>query len=151
MMEKMLHVGDKAPLFTGTFYADGKPFRLMDYIGKNVILVDFWYTHCPHCVKAIPSLSKLYATYKAKGLIVFGLNSVDNQPHSLGYLKTFLERRAISYPVVLTLSTVDQRYKINGYPTMYLIDKEGKIAYVELGFDQQKFDRLREKVTGLLR
>lgn len=97
----------------------------------------------------MPALSALYTKYKNKGLIVFGLNSVDNQPRSLGYLKTFLQKRKISYDVILTQPEVDLRYKINGYPTMYIINKEEKIAYVEVGFDQEKLSRLKEKVKEL--
>lgn len=149
LMERMLHVGDKAPLFTGKFYSSGKEFHLADYIGKKVILVDFWYSHCPPCVRSMPALSKLYTEYKNKGLMVFGLNSVDNHPRSLGYLKTFLGNRQISYHIILTKSTVDVRYKINDYPTMYIIDKQGKIAYVDNGFNQEKLSRLKEKVKEL--
>jgi len=148
-LEKMLHVGDKAPLFTGKFYTTGKPFKLSDYIGKKIILVDFWYTHCPPCVRAIPALSKLYTEYKDKGIIFFGLNSVDNQPNSLGYLKTFLQKRNVSYNIILTQPEVDLRYKINGYPSMYIINKQGKIAFVDIGFDQEKLSRLKEKIKQL--
>jgi len=148
-MEKMLHVGDKAPLFTGKFYSTDNDFKLSDYIGKKVIIVDFWYTHCPPCVRAMPELSKLYTKFKNKGLIIFGLNSVDNQPRSLDNLKAFLTKRQISYNVILTQPSVDMRYKINGYPTMYIVDKQGKIAYVDLGFDQQKLQRLTKKIEEL--
>ncbi len=148
-MEKMLHVGDKAPVFTGMFYATGKEFNLADYIGKKIIIVDFWYTHCPPCVRAMPALSKLYTKYKDSGLIVFGLNSVDNQPRSLKNLKTFLGKRQISYDIILTKPAVDIMYKINGYPTMYIINKKGEIAYVEIGFDKEKLARLTRKVEAL--
>ena len=150
-LEKMLHMGDKAPLFSGTFYASGKPFHLAGYVGKKIILVDFWYTHCPPCVRAIPEISKLYAAYKDKGLIVFGLNSVDNRPGSLKYLKAFLFKRKISYDIVLTKPSVDLRYKINGYPSMYIIDKQGKVAYAEIGFDQAKFEKLQATIKALTR
>ncbi len=81
--------------------------------------------------------------------MIFGLNSVDNNPRSLGYLKTFLGNRQISYNIVLIKSTVDFRYKINDYPTMYIINKKGEIAYVDVGFDQKKLSRLKEKVKEL--
>jgi thiol-disulfide isomerase/thioredoxin len=149
-LEQMLHIGDKAPLFDGAFYSTGENFNLSDYIGKNVIIVDFWYTHCPPCVKAMPFLSELNTKYKDKGLKIFGLNSVDNQPHSLKNLKTFLENRELSYDVVMTQPEVDIKYKINGYPTMYVVDKEGKIAYVEVGFYEEKFEILKAKVKELL-
>ena len=149
-LEKMLHIGEKAPLFEGKYYSTGENFSLSDYIGKNVIIVDFWYTHCPPCVKAMPSLSELYTKYKDKGLKIFGLNSVDNQHRSLKYLKTFLGNRDLSYDVVMTQPEVDIQYKINGYPTIYVVDKEGKVAYIEIGFDEEKFEVLKARVRELL-
>jgi len=149
LLERMLHVGDKAPLVTGKFYSSGKEFHLADYIGKKVIIVDFWYSHCPPCVRSMPALSKLYTEYKNKGLVIFGLNSVDNHPRSLNHLKTFLRNRQVSYNIVLTKSTMDVRYKINDYPTMYIINKEGKIAYADNGFNQEKLNRLKEKIKQL--
>jgi len=149
LMERMLHVGDKAPLFAGNFYTTGKEFRLADYIGKKVIIVDFWYSHCPPCIRSMSALSALYTKYKSKGLVVFGLNSVDNHPRSMGYLKTFLGKRQISYNIILTKPAVDIRYKISDYPTMYIINKEGKIAYVDNGFNQEKLSRLKEKIKQL--
>jgi len=150
MYESMLHAGDKAPVFDGQFYEDGDPFALSDYIGKNIIIVDFWYTHCPPCVKAIPSLDKLYKKYKDRGVQIFGLNSVDNQPRSMDYLNKFLAKRAISYDVIMIEPGVDMAYKVRRYPTLYVIDKEGNIALSEVGFNEEKFNRLKEKIEELL-
>lgn len=150
MLESMLHIGDNAPLFDGNYYQTNESFKLSDYIGENVIIVDFWYTHCPPCVRAMPALSKLNDEFKDKGLKIFGLNSVDNQPHSLPGLNQFLQKRQISYPVIMTQPTVDLMYKIKGYPTMYVVDKSGKITYVEVGFDEEKFVKLKAKVEELL-
>jgi thiol-disulfide isomerase/thioredoxin len=149
-LEKMLHTGDKAPLVTGKYYTSGEPFALKDFIGKNVIILDFWYTHCPPCVKAVPALSELYSKYQDKGLKIFGLNSVDNQPRSMDNLEKFLKKRDVSYDIILTPMEVDMQYRINGYPTMYVIDKEGKIAWVEIGFSEERFAKMKEKVTELL-
>ncbi len=150
-LEKMLHKGDKAPLFSGKYYQTGEEFKLADYIGKNVIIVDFWYTHCPPCVKAMPALSELFDQYKDKGLKIFGLNSVDNQPHSMDYLNKFLGKRQISYDIILTKPAVDLMYKINGYPTMYIVDKDGEIAWIEMGFYEEKFGKMKEKIDELTR
>jgi len=149
-MEKMLHIGDDAPLFKGNYYSTGSDFDLSEFIGKNVIIVDFWYTHCPPCVRAMPALSELNDKYSEKGLKIFGLNSVDNQPNSLPGLKKFLEKRQISYDLIMIQPEVDMMYKVNGYPTIYVVDKEGKIAYAEIGYDPDKFEKLIEKVEGLL-
>jgi thiol-disulfide isomerase/thioredoxin len=149
-LESMLHIGDDAPLFDGLHYGTQKSFKLSDFIGENVIIVDFWYTHCPPCVRAMPALSELNDEFKDKGLKIFGLNSVDNQPNLLPNLDKFLQKRKVSYDIIMTQSTVDLMYKIKGYPTMYVVDKTGKIAYVEIGFDEEKFADLKAKVEELL-
>ncbi len=53
-LEKMLHVGDKAPLFVGKYYSNKEDFTVSDFVGEGVVIVDFWYTHCHPCVKAMP-------------------------------------------------------------------------------------------------
>ncbi len=150
-LEKMLHPGDNAPLFKARCYSDEKPFELKDFTGKNVIIVDFWYTHCHPCVKAMPSLDKLYRKYKDKGLKIFGINSVDNRPKSKKLLDNFLSKRDISYDIILATPDVDIMYKVNGYPTMYVIDKNGKIAHAELGFREKSFNEMVKKVEELLK
>jgi thiol-disulfide isomerase/thioredoxin len=149
-VEKLLHIGDKAPIFSGKRYSTGKKFSLDEYIGKKIIIVDFWYTHCPPCVRAMPYLSDLYKEYEEKGLIVLGLNSVDNQPRSMDGLNSFLSKRNLSYPVILTNPSVDIIYKINGYPTMYIIDLDGNIAFVEMGFDKERFEMLKARVDEMV-
>ena len=149
-IERMLHIGEKAPLFTGKYYSDDSDFKLQDFIGKKVIIVDFWYTHCPPCVRAIPELSKLAKEYEDKDLIIFGLNSVDNQKRSLENLNQFMSKRSLNYNVIMTQPKVDIAYKINGYPSMYIIGLDGNIAYVELGFDEESFEKLKLKVAELV-
>ncbi len=148
--ERMLHTGISAPLFKGKYYGTGKTFNLEDHIGKEVILIDFWYTHCPPCVRAMPALSELYTKYKDKGLKIYGLNSVDNQPRSMDNLNKFLKKRKLSYEVILTQPEVDQAYKIKAYPSMYIIDKKGKVSFVEVGFDKEKFKKVIEHIEKLI-
>ncbi len=147
--ELMLHVGDDVPLFTAQRYLTGEEFNLTDYIGKGVIIIDFWYTHCPPCVQAMPELNKLYLQYKDKGLKIFGLNSVDFQINQLDYLEKFLSKRKIAYDLIMINPDVDLIFKVGGYPTMYIVDKQGKIVYVEAGFNEEKFEELKAVVDSL--
>ena len=149
-LESMLHIGDKAPVFDGEFYPGKNKFELSEYIGKNIIIVDFWYTHCPPCIKAIPALNELQKEYRDQGLKIFGVNSVDNRARSLEYLNKFISKREFSYDIVMIESEVDLDYKIKQYPTLYMIDKEGEIALVEIGFNEEKFEKLKEKVDALI-
>lgn len=150
VLESMLHVGDTAPLFEGKFYTNDSAFAISDYIGKHVIILDFWYTHCPPCVRAIPALKQLYSEKEGAGLKIFGTNSVDNREESLAYLDKFLAKRSVNYDIIMMQSEVDRRYKIKVYPTMYIIDLEGKIALIETGFNDEKFEVIKAKVDELL-
>ncbi len=150
LLDQMLHIGDSAPIFGGKFYANNQVFNIQDYVGKKIILIDFWYTHCPPCVRAIPAISQLNKDFQEHGLVVFGLNSVDNRKRSLKHLDEFLAKREISYDIIMTQPEVDKAYKIQGYPSMYVIGRDGKIAYVEVGYDKESFAKLKEKVMKLL-
>ncbi len=146
MVDRMLKTGQPAPEITGVYFNDGKPFKLSDFKGK-VIVLDFWYTHCPPCVRAIPRLSELYNEYHDKGLEIFGLNSID--PADEKFFK-FIDNLGMSYPAIKTESAVDRMYKIIAYPSIYVIDRNGKVAYIEVGFNDKKFEELKEEVKTLL-
>ena len=147
---QLMKEGDEAPVFDGKFFTSGDEFSLTDYLGKNVIILDFWYMHCPPCVRAMPLLSEFYDEYKDKGLKMFGLNSVDNKPAKLARLKIFLDKRKVSYDIVLIESSVDRLYKVRGYPTMYLVGRDGRIASVEIGFSEKRFEEFKAKVAEML-
>jgi alanine racemase len=101
-------------------------------------------------VHAIPYISKFNAEMQDKGLVVFGLNSVDNQPRNMDNLKRFISNRNISYDIIMTQPEVDKAYKIEGYPSMYVIGLDGKIAYVEIGYEAESFAKLKNEVKQLL-
>jgi peroxiredoxin len=70
-------VGQKAPDFTA-YDVDGKSVKLSDYLGKGLVLIDFWASWCPPCRKEIPHLQELYKQYHAKGFEIVGV-SLDNK------------------------------------------------------------------------
>ncbi len=146
IIDKMLKIGQQAPDVTGINVLNNQPFQLSDHFGK-VILLDFWYTHCPPCVRAIPHISRFYQEHHKDGLEVFGLNSID--PPDSNLVK-FLRNLDAKYPVIHTQSSADLMYKIIAYPSMYVIDRQGKIAYIEVGFTPERFGRLKQKVLQLL-
>ena len=146
IIDKMLKIGQQAPDVTGINVFTNQPFKLSDYFGK-VILLDFWYSHCPPCVRAIPHISELYQEHHKDGLEVFGLNSID--PADSNLVK-FLHHLNAKYPVIHTQSSADLVYKIIAYPSMYVIGRDGKIAYIEVGYTDKSFARLKQKVLQLL-
>jgi glutathione peroxidase-family protein len=56
----------------------------------------------------------------------------------LEHLKTFHERVQPSYPFVVASKDEVGAYKVPGYPTLYIVDKQGRIVYVQVGGGRDK-------------
>ena len=63
--------------------------------------------------------------------MVVGIDPVDKKEDDMG---SFLSKRGVRYTVLLGGKDVSKDYHISGYPTMYLIDKNGKIVYAISGY-----------------
>lgn len=104
----------------------GKPVKLSDYRGRWV-LVNFWATWCPPCLREVPDLMELHRTYKDKDLVVIGV-SLDSTRESV---KEFVSKHAVNYPIVVgDYKQAKQIGEVEVLPTSYLYDPQGKqISY----------------------
>lgn len=136
----------KAPNFTLTDL-NGKPVSLSDYSGKAVIL-DFWATWCPPCVKGVPEFVELYEAHKEKGLVVLGV-ALDDAPE---LVKEFAAEKKVPYPILhgdaQSLSQVVQAYGSFQYiPTTFLIAPDGEIVQRFEGYhEKQEFENLIPRI-----
>ena len=103
----------------------GKPFHLSDTKGK-VVLLDFWATWCPPCLKEIPGIIELYDTYKSRGLVVIGV-SMDE---STSDVKRFARRLKMNYPILLGYGRDDLVPALGELPlpTSFVIARDGRIC-----------------------
>jgi thiol-disulfide isomerase/thioredoxin len=110
---------------------DGKPVKSSDFAGKVVIL-DFWATWCGPCRMEIPGFIELQKQYADKGLVVVGV-SLDQDGASV--VKSFMEKTGINYPVVLGDEKIVSAFGgVEGIPTTFVIDREGKIIRKHVGY-----------------
>jgi len=89
-----------APNFVGiSKWFNSAPLSISDLRGK-VVLVDFWTYGCYNCVNTLPYVTKLYDTYKDKGLVVVGIHTPEFPfERSAGNVQAALKRHGITYPV----------------------------------------------------
>lgn len=122
-----------APAFT-LQDLNGKSVSLADLRGKVVIL-DFWATWCPPCVKEIPHFVELHEQYKDKGVEIVGI-SLDQAGPSV--VKAFVQKFQIKYPIMMTDGKVDKAFGgITSIPTTFLIDSAGNISKKYVGYNSK--------------
>lgn len=141
----LLTKGSMAPNWT-LISLDNKNVSLTDYKGQ-IILIDFFYKACYPCMKAFPILQSLNQKYKSKGLTVIGIDPFDKRNDDI---KKFITKRGITYKVLLDDMDVANSYNVTGYPTIYLIDKTGKIIYANSGFNEEFENKLEELIKNNL-
>lgn len=102
---------------------DGKQQSLGRYEGR-VILLDFWYTTCPPCIKEAPRLAELHKQHGDGDLQILGI-SPDNE----AAVREFTDRYDHDWPQVLEPyeGPIHRDYRVLAYPAKFLIDRDGDI------------------------
>lgn len=122
---------------------DETKISFKQYRGK-VVLLNFWATWCPPCVREIPSMERLYQQFKGDDFTVLAINQMEDGDTVF----VFTGQLALD-PTFTVLydkkSNVSRKYKVNGLPTTYLIDKKGMIRYRAIGgreFDHPDIEKI---------
>ncbi|WP_446808071.1 TlpA family protein disulfide reductase [Methylomonas sp. 2BW1-5-20] len=120
-----------------------KPQSVTQWQGK-ILIINFWATWCPPCLKEIPEFIKLQDEYKDKGLQFVGIAIEDKQP-----VEDYLKRIKINYPVLIggegaTMLAQQLGNVINTVPFTVIVNQQGQIVHHQLG------ELTREKVLEVI-
>lgn len=109
----------------------------------KLVLIDFFYKSCYPCMQALPALQALHMKYKDHGLIIVGIDPYDNKEDDIA---AFLAKRGVTYTVLLEGKEVVKEYRVSAYPTIYLIDKNGNILFIQEGYGKGTEEALEEVI-----
>ncbi len=112
----------------------GRPLTLAQLRG-HVVLVDFWTYTCINCIRTLPFLKGLYATYHRYGLEIVGVESPEfTFEQEASNVAQAVRSDGIHYPVVQDnqLGTWNA-YQNQYWPAEYLIDARGQVRHTQFG------------------
>ena len=124
---------------------DGTPVDLSQWHGKYV-LVDFWASWCPDCLREMPEVAAAYRQYHDHGLEVVGV-SLDNDHDAMA---AFTKKHAMPWPQEFDgqgwNTPYATKYGVRGIPEMWLLDRTGRVVATGLHGSQ-----LEARLAPLLR
>lgn len=143
-----LESGQAMPACKLASLADNQVTDLNQMKGK-VLYVDFWASWCGPCAKSFPFMNEMHQQLKDKGLEIIGVN-LDENP---GDAKDFLAKYPAKF-TVLADATQDKKcaqdFAVKAMPSSYIIDQNGKVHHVHLGFKPGEAEEVRQLVEKLL-
>lgn len=130
------------PLLTG----EGT-VTLSEHRGQ-VVYLSFWASWCIPCRAEMPHLQTLWQDYREQGFQVIGIN-VDED---LDAARRFAADHGIEFPLVRDADrAVSKTYRVAGYPSHYIVGRDGRVHFSALGFTEDDALAVTVEVQTLLR
>jgi thiol-disulfide isomerase/thioredoxin len=175
-LERAALNGKPAPEFAVERVLNADSFDMSKLRGK-VVLMDFWATWCPPCREVIPDLVELQKKHRDDVVVVgmtrlfgYGMDFSDPsaaKPHGgkrIGSQKepipaerefavneAFIKAFEVNYPIVFTGPSVGKDYKVQGIPTVFVVDRQGNVVGNVVGAGEAahaKLEKLLERALA---
>ena len=119
----------------------GGAFKLADFEGK-VLIVDFWATWCPPCLKQAPELAKLSERYRGQGVEIVGLTL--DEPKDETEVLSFMKRTGMTYAVGYAdrnlsnafLTGSEDETGLPPIPQLFVFGKDGRLVERLIGYNE---------------
>jgi len=129
---------------------DGKPVRFRD-LDADLVLIDFWGTWCQPCIRSIPHLVDLQERM-GKRIKVVGIACEQDSPgQAAPRVAETVRRLKVNYPVLLSRNDgscpIQEALHIQAFPTMILVDREGRVLWRDQGATPATMARLDRMIA----
>ncbi len=128
LADVQLGLGDVMYDFTVTA-ASGEQIKLSEMLaGKDMVLLNFWFSTCGPCANEFPFMEEAYQLYK-DSVGIIALDPLETNETVSGYQASM----GLTFPMAACPATWSATFSISGYPTSVVIDRYGVICLIEVG------------------
>jgi peroxiredoxin len=122
---------------------DGNSHRLADF-RRRIVLLDFWGVWCFPCRIEAPNLAAAYKRLKEKGFEIISIDVRDTPE----VLRKFISEKQMNWTHLQADEALLQLYRVDQYPTYYLLDKEGKVISDTMRAGDEMYKKVEEMVEN---
>ena len=142
----LIHEGDIAPDFTVEML-DGSKVTLSELRGK-VVLLSFWATWCPPCRQEMAHMQKgVIDPFAGQDLVVLPISRGEKRET----VENYLNKMGHTFPVGLDGNqSIYRKYASNYIPRSFVVDKDGKVVYVAVGYDETVGEEINAAIKAAL-
>jgi thiol-disulfide isomerase/thioredoxin len=138
-----------APEFAEGNWINSDPLALEKLRGR-VVLVEFWTFGCYNCRNTLPSVKDWDAKYRNRGLTIVGVHTPETtSEYNIDNVRREVPSLGIKYPVVTDNDyTTWKSYRVEAWPTILVVDKQGRIRWLHVG--EGRYDETESAIKTLL-